>query len=132
MIVYKTTDQVPVKIGKLTFWLSPLSAKQKLDLMETSSRKGGVETVNNVDSAFKAMTYSIKAVDGLKNSDGSDFKVDLDESGCMKEECLDAIIGLECQQKIAEVCVKIIQGIHKIKVPGAEIDLGSVRTLKKK
>jgi hypothetical protein len=132
MIVYKSTDRVPVKIGDLTFWISPLRADQKLEIMSLVEREGGMEVVDQMKQSFLAVRYSVKEVEGLKNHDGSEYKLSLDDSGVMTDECLDDLLQLEVRQKIVDTCLKLLPGVQEIKIPGVKIDLKKVRSIKKK
>jgi len=132
MIVYRVTDRIPVKVGELKFWLSPLSYEQKVNLAECTKMKGGEEVVDTSRRAFLAIKYAIKGVEGLKCPDGSDYLLSFEPSGVLSDESVSDIVQLDGWVPLAVYCVQMMNGISDGAVPGVEVDLKGVVSAKKK
>lgn len=133
MIVYRTTDRVPVKVAGLTFWVSPLSFEQKAKIFDLISRDGGVEVVKGLASVQMLLKFSVKEVEGLQNPDGTEFKVDLDSDGNLDDDCVDILLNLPDFGKISQLLQTWLQ--QEIKDPGiegVEVDFKGIRNIKKK
>jgi hypothetical protein len=85
MIIYKMSDRIPVEIGELRFWISPLSYGQKMDLSNCSSVVSGEQKIDGVKFASLLLKYSIKEIEGLTNFDGTEYKLSFDK------ECIQPI-----------------------------------------
>lgn len=133
MIVYKTTDRIPLKFGEIKVWISPLSFEQKTNILAATKMKSGVEVSDPSKQTFLSLKYGVKEIEGLKNPDGSDYRLELDENGVLTDECLSDLIDLEYFPKLSEICIKLINGVKALdKIEGVEVDLTQVKSTKKK
>jgi hypothetical protein len=135
MMVYRTSDRIPVSVGELKFLLSPLSAEQKNSLMDCKKMQGGQEVVDSIGLAYLAIKYAVKGVEGLESSDGSPFVLDFDPDGTISKECVEVLfeLSMESGGKLSNVCSSLINGVNfAAKVPGVEVDLKGVISSKKK
>lgn len=109
--IYTINDKIPVKIGDIIFYISPLKYSQKCELQSYMTK--AIED-NNMqlaqDAAFKAIQYSVKDVKGLTHMDGSEFRVDIEE-GILSEESVDNLLNIEHSTKLAALCTSLINGI---------------------
>lgn len=104
MKIYKTTDQIPVKIEGLTFLLSPLSFEQKTEIQALAVSADFKESMR---AAKLAVKYSVKDVQGIE-----DFEVENDELG-LSEECLDNLFNLPQNETLAFACLNLIKSFPK-------------------
>lgn len=132
MIIYRLTDRIPVKIEGLTFWISPLSQEQKINLLECRKMEGGKEVVDGVKRALLSIKYALKKVDGLKCSDGSAYQVKLDEDGMLSQASIDEIGNLGCAPNLVSACMALLSDFSKLKLKGVEFDLKGVVVAEKK
>lgn len=133
MKVYRLTDRIPAKIGEITFWLSPLSAFQKLELIELARVTGGESQIDAMQLAAKTIKYSLKAIDGLECFDGSKYELAFDDAGNLTDDCVGEILLLQFSPKLTEVAAQLIhREIDELKAEGVEIDLSQTKSVKKK
>lgn len=134
MIVYKTTDRIPVKIGEVTLWIAPLSAGQYAEVVSLTKLKGGQEIPNAGGMALLTLSYCIKSVDGLdaKFLDGSEFELEF-EGEKISDESLNCLIQILGSDKLCLLASQVAtKGIGNYKIPGVVIDLKSAIPVKKK
>ena len=135
MIVYRPSDRIPVAIGKIKIWISPLTAGQYSNLMSMTKMQGGVEVADAAGMAIRTLKYCIKKVDGLnaQYADGSTVEFDYDSDGCISDESLDVLVSVLELPKLSLLASKIAtEGIKDHKIPGVKIDLKGVISAKKK
>jgi hypothetical protein len=131
MIIYRLTDRIPCKIGELTFWLSPLSYEQKMNLLECKKMEGGKEVVDGHKRARLSLKYGIKKVEGLSCADGSPYVPSVGPDGILVDEAVDEIMGLDCLNALVTVCVGLLNGVSDPKLEGVEVDFKGVVSEKK-
>lgn len=107
--VYKTTDRVKVKIDNLVFEISPLSYERKCEIQSLLIQ-------GNADSLMAgtklAVQYGVKSVKGLKNIDGSEYSIELEDNK-LSDSCIDDLLNLDQNTKITSVCGALLEGIPK-------------------
>jgi len=108
MIIYKTTDRIKVKIGEVTFHLSPLTWDQKQDILNDAKLSEGKPS--NRNSTYKSLKYAIKSVEGISLADGTAYQVDLD-NGILSDACVEDILNLELSPKLILACYSMVQGV---------------------
>lgn len=127
MKVYKTSDKIPVKIGDIVVTISPLSRGQKQEILSLSKNSSGILEENAFDMSALALKYSVKNIKGLKNLDGSDYNLKLDESGFVSDESIDDLFNIEENIKLIQVMGALTQGFNRISlISGVEIQGDSV------
>lgn len=131
MIVYRLTDRIPVKIGEVTFWISPLSHEQKITLMGFLRVRAGEEIQDSLRAAAYALKVSVKAVDGLTLADGSKYELS-HEGNALTDDCVAELTQLTGADKLVAACAALANSIREHKIEGVEIDLKGVRTLSQK
>jgi len=132
MIIYKSTDRIPVKIGELTFWLSPMKWGHKQEIIALITQKGGQEHSDATKQAFLTMKYSVKSVDGLKNADGSEYTLETDHDGILTDEATNELFQLDQMPLLTSVAAQWIQRVREIELDGVTVDFGAVKSSKKK
>lgn len=133
MVVYRMTDRIPVKIGELTFLLAPLNVAQKARLLASVQNVAGVQNEDAFSKASLAIRMSVKEVEGVKCADGSDWVTELGPDGELTDDCLSEIMQVTQNADLVQVCLAF--GLNRIEdpgLPGIEIDLKGVRSVKKK
>lgn len=136
MIIYKTTDRVPLKIGKLTVWISPLSALQKTEILSCTKLRAGVDIVDVSKMALLTIKHSVKKLDGLngvKYADGSKVDLSFNDEGSLDDDSLTTLLQIIDYPKITAVAAQLLaNGIDSIDIPGVKVDAGGVVHSKKK
>jgi hypothetical protein len=134
--IYRLTDRIPVQIGDATFWLAPLSGHQQTELLQMTVLQGGEEKFRALDHAKKAISMSVKRVEGITYSDDEPYVlsfVDNDESKELTAECAEELMRLDGADKLVRVCGQFaLQDIRDPKLEGVTVDFSKVQTLKKK
>jgi hypothetical protein len=131
MIIYKTTDRIPVTIGELKVWVSPLSLDQKMRLRNLINQSAGEENTSFA-FALELLRLSVKQVEGVKAGDGSDYELDFGADGYLTDECVKELIQLgQCPQLIT-ACGLLYQEIKEHQLEGVQFDLKGVKSVKKK
>lgn len=133
MIIYRLTDRLPVKIGEITFWISPMSLEQRGRIAETVTTQAGNEREWALKAASLYIKYSVKAVDGLKLYDGSDYQVELDEDGTLSAQCVDEITQVAGSEKLVTLVNKVaFHDMGESKIDGVEVDFSRIKSVPKK
>ena len=132
MIIYKSTDRIPIKIGALGLTLAPLTFEQKKTLFSNVKQRAGKPVEDVEDAAKKALKYSIKEIKGAKQWDGSDFKLNFDNQGNLIDSCVEALMNLSDSGKIMDSVSKIMSNRLADEVEGVEIVRESVGKKKKR
>lgn len=136
MIVYRTTDRVPLKIGKLTLWVSPLSALQKAEVLSHTKIISGVEVADNSKMALYALKHCVKKIDGLngtKYADGSKLELSFEDDGSLDDDSLTAVMQIIDYSKTTAIAAQLLtKGIDGIDVKGVKVDAAGVVHSKKK
>jgi hypothetical protein len=108
MIIHKITDRIKVKIGEITFHLSPLSWDQKQDIVSDAKLVEGKPT--NRNSTYKCLKYAVKNIEGVTLADGSPYVVQL-ENNVLSDECVEDLLNLELSNKLIIACYSMVQGV---------------------
>ena len=145
MVIYRLTDRIPVKVGTVTFWLSPLSAEQKGNLLSLTSKAAGHEREESLKGAVLTIRYSLKKLEGVENADGTPYELQFGEDGLVTEESAIEVISLQASSKVIALALQWF--IDRVKSPaeiveqnpgigetldGVEVDFSKVVNLKKK
>jgi hypothetical protein len=132
MIIYKTTDRIPLTIGSLKIWVSPLSLDQKTRLRTFVTQTSGEEKTDGFKFALELLRQSVKEIEGVQSADGSPYELDFGSDGCLTEECAKELIQLsECPSLIA-ACGLLYKEIKQHELEGVQFDLKGAKSVKKK
>lgn len=131
MIVYRTSDRIPVQVGEVELLFAPLSFAQKTEINSHVKMQSGKETPDGLKVAQLYIKYGIKSVKGCKLSDGSDYEVELDAAGNLTDACVDDVMSLENSPDIIRICALLANQIAKHEVPGVTVHLDKVTHQKK-
>ena len=131
MIIYKSTDRIPVKVGEITFWVSPLTYGQKIQIAESTKLKGGVEVQDNYQVAFKTIKFSVKSVEGFKDSCGDDYSPTFDADGCLSDDSTSDIMNLDSAKYIVSACASLMNEIKGYELDGVTVDIKGIKSVKK-
>ena len=133
MIIYSPTDRIPVKIEDVTFWISPLKQLEKLKLAEISIKaKGAVEIEDKYEALRGYIRYSVKDVEGLTRPNGKPYKVTLDKDGYLTDASVDALMTLGISDQLITASSALYANTPINQIKGVEIDLKSIKYVKKK
>lgn len=134
MKIYRSSDRIPVKIEGVTFWLAPLSYEHRTELLTFASKAQEVKVeADLLQLAKNTVRYSLKAIDGVEQGDGTPFALQFDERGIMSESCFDDLMQLEFLPDLIKVAgAWAMKGVSEISdIPGVVIDFANVKSLKK-
>lgn len=132
MKIYRTSDRIPVKIGELTFWLSPMSWGHRAEIVALARKQAGIDATDANKAGFLTLKYTIKEIEGLENSDGSPYVCEYEQSGCLTDDCVDDLYQLDILPQLVQVGGMFLNGLPKGEIEGVHIDLGNVKNAKKK
>lgn len=112
--VYSVNTRIPIKIGDVTFKLSPFSQAQKIEMAEFAQFEGGQYLQNASRMTFRAIKYSVKEVEGLEDAlTGQPYKLEFDDSGCLTDESVNDLLSIEIVDKLMISCMAMLKGIPK-------------------
>lgn len=132
MIIYRPTDQIPVKIGEVTFWLSPLSHSQRQEILALTVVKAGEERTRPMEMAQLTLSISLRKIVGVNDADGSPYELEFDENGRVTLDCINDIFTLDGADNLIRVSGKFAMNeISDPKLEGVVVDFSQVKTLKK-
>ncbi len=126
--IYRVTDRIKIKIGDISFELSPLTSLQKADIMSKAMSNGANGLV---DSTKLALKYAIKRVNGLETLDDVPYQVEL-ENGVLSDTSVDDLLNIEITDKLQKVCLNLMHGIpEKFLDPETGMPVEGVEVIKK-
>lgn len=132
MIIYRLTDRIPVRIGEVTFWLAPLSASQKSELLSLITVKQGEERVKPMELSVRAIQFALKKIEGVQDASGETYELLVGEDGYVTRECVEEVLGLDGSDLLIRTCKHFaLEDITDPKVEGVVVDFANVQTLKK-
>lgn len=132
MIVYRTTDRIPVKMGEVTIWVSPFSYEQKVKLSQATKLVSGEEVMDAGKVALLSLKFSVKEVEGLVDTDGQPYELSFDADGTLTEECVGDLMQLDNSGSLAAICYKLSLQIKDHEAPGVVVKTSETRKSKKK
>lgn len=109
-VIHRVKDRIPLKISDLTFFVSPLKYSQKCEvqaLMDKAVRDGDMKAAQ--DAAFKVVQFAVKEVQGLVNSDGTTYVLEMN-GDMLSEVAVDDLMNMQQSTKIAQACASLIDG----------------------
>lgn len=107
--IYRATDLIPLHIDELVVKISPLTYKQKMDI-QGELLKGDARSAMN--AAAMAVKCSVKDIQGLKDLEGNDYKLQF-ENGVITEACWDDLQNIQESQKLTLVCLNLINSVPR-------------------
>lgn len=131
MIVYRTSDRIPVQVGDLELLFAPLSFAQKTEINSHVKLEAGKEQPEGVKIAYLYLKYGIKGLKGCTLSDGSEYELQFDSAGNLTDESVDDLLSLENSPKIIRICALLANQIAKHEVEGVTVHLDRVTHQKK-
>lgn len=132
MKIYKSSDRIPVRLGSITFWLSPMLWRHKTEIIGLTQLSGGTEKVDGNKVAFLTVKYSLKSVDGLQCADGTPYELEIDSEGIPTDDAVSELFQLDNVERLVVVASTWISKIKALDIEGVEIDLEKVKSSKKK
>jgi hypothetical protein len=135
--VPRMSDRYRVKIGKdVTFWIAPLSRRQKLEISSCTKNRGGDMVPDLFEMQCLYLKYGLKKVEGVNYSDGSSFELQF-ENNELTEESLDEVLNIPQKQELMVVAWQFLNGSpdeivdpvtnKKLKGVSVEIEAGKPR-----
>lgn len=96
MKVYIPKDRVKVSLkgSDLAFVLSPLTAKQKGEVMSCLTLKGGDAIQDRWEMVRLAIRYSLKGIDGITDSEDKPIEMTLDPDGGLSTDSMDVVMNM--------------------------------------
>jgi len=104
-VVYRITDTFDVKIGKVTFKISPLNYKVKADMQAL------VISGKPMDAAVIAVKNSIKGVAGLSLPDGSAYALEFEDDGSLTDNSINDLMNIPEASQLNVVAITLIHGM---------------------
>jgi hypothetical protein len=103
--VYRINDKIDLKIDDIIVSISPLNYKIKADMQSF------VMAGKPMNAAVLALKNSVKAIKGLKNVDGSNYELEFEADGSMKESCVDDLLNIPESGKLNVIAISLINGM---------------------
>lgn len=104
--IYRLTDQIPVRVGEVTFWISPLSLEHRGKLNSMSEKVSGSQIEVALDGATLALKYSLKDIEGVTDATGNPYKLEFGPDGALTDDCLSEIIQLAGTPKLTRLALR--------------------------
>ncbi len=111
--VLKLTERVKLQFGegedKVIFHLAPLNNAQRIEMQSCQQMKEGEVISDLAKQQDLSLRYSIKLVEGIEYSDGTEFKCVL-ENDALSDECMSELYTLQMTGSLALACFHFING----------------------
>lgn len=132
MIVYKMSDRIPIEIGEIKLWVSPLSYGQKMELASCSTMVSGEQKIDGQKFATLLIKFSIKEVEGITNFDGTPYELSFDKDGTLSQDCLDELLQIEQSAAILRAATHLFTSMTDYDLDGVKIDMKQIKNVSKK
>lgn len=123
MKILKTTDKVKLTIpdSTISVVISPLSAKQKLEISSKMKMVKGEEIPDYNAQGMLLIKYSLKEVYGISDYEGNDYKLEFELNGDgLTENCVDDVSSILSESNlilpVTLAANKVLSKIENVKV----------------
>ncbi len=110
-IVYRKGDCIKIGIADLIFHISPLPYAVKTEVVATMSKASGVHIENVANATQLLVKHAVKKVEGLCDINGDEYKLECNEDGTLKDECVDDLLNIEVNSDLADALNNFIRGV---------------------
>lgn len=100
-----------LKIDDVELIISPLTFEQKVDISSCTTNQGGQSMPDTPKLLRKYIKYSVKDANGIEYGDGKKYKVKLEESGVLTDECVEDIVSLSINTKLMSAAYQMLMSI---------------------
>jgi len=104
-VVYRMNDKREVKVDGIVVSLSPLNYKVKADM------QANVMAGKPMDAAVLALKHGVKEIKGLTLLDGSEYSLEFDADGALKDSCIDDLLNIPESSKLNVMAISLINGM---------------------
>jgi hypothetical protein len=113
MRIYKRSDRIVVKINDVVVKLAPLTLDQKTEIQSAMFKgmKGDLEAATQ--GVKLAIKYSVKAINGVVDSDNADYRLEFDSAGELADSSINDLLNMEISDTLAVVCASMTKGVPK-------------------
>lgn len=126
MKIYPINARIPIRVGDVTFHVSPLSLAGRMQLGEYIMRRGGAEMRYDMAYAMKCLQLCIKKIEGVEALDGKPYEIRFDDQGFMTDESLEEIQQVLGSAQVASVVSSLIGNMADPNLPGVKVDFENV------
>lgn len=110
-IVYRVSDRIEIKVHDVTFKVSPLTRKQKIDVIQCTFNKESDSYTNLEEMIFRLVRYTVKEVTGgLEDVDGKKYELEMD-GDVLSEDCVNDLLNLQIGKEIRLIGQQLAKGI---------------------
>lgn len=139
MKIFKSSDEISIKIDDVVVKVSPLTYEHKLEVQDymLDAAKGDFKA--GMEGAKLAIKYAVKGMSGVELADGTPYELEFENDG-LSNECIGDLINSEMSNKLTIICCSLLTGIASNfidpntgkKLEGVSIVKNSKRAQKKK
>jgi len=108
MVIIPPGQEILVEIDDAKFWITPLTAGQRAEIMHFKKNKAGELEVDTEKLALLSLKYGVKKIEGIKNLDGSNFKFDFTDNGRLSDKHCNILI--QSSILVQSMALKMAQG----------------------
>jgi hypothetical protein len=130
MKIFRATDRIPVKIGEVTIFISPLTAEHKGEVISQTKMVGGDVVADTKRMIILTLKYAVKGVSGVTYYDDVPMELKFDEDGTVSDESIAELMQID-SDKLVTFASHLIANRLNEEIPGVEIDFKSVTSSKK-
>lgn len=127
----RLTDKIPVKVGDMKLFVSPLSVDHKMKIASFTKMDKGEERPDALKIALHTIKYALKGMEGVCNLDGTPYQLDFESDGSLTDTCLSEISNVLNNDKLAAACISVGNGNLDFKIEGVEIEVPKQASKKK-
>lgn len=112
--IYRPTDKIKINIGGVDVFVSPFTKEQRKTVTAAAMKigSGDIET-DEMEAAFLAIKYCVKDVKGLELPDGSEYELEFEENGDLKDECINDLLNIEIGAPLIQACASFANGFNR-------------------
>lgn len=126
--IYRRDSRISLNIDGLAVKISPLTFHQKMEVQDLVLEGTAMSAMKG---AALALRYSLKDIKGLKDDDGDDYHLEV-ENDMVSEECIDDLFNIEQGTKLTLIALNLLQGVPQSFVdPNTGEPIEGVKVLKR-
>ena len=111
-------ERIEMKMGDLSFWVSPMTYRQKSEIAGCSRMVEGELETDTVTMAFKSVKFCLKDFKGIETFNGEEYRPEFEKNGDLTDDCTETILNIVQSAELSRFCLSFLSGIQEQLVDG--------------
>lgn len=106
MIVYLPEDEIALKVGDVTLYVSPLTSAQQDKLAQYVRQHAGKKEVDHKKTVTDTLRWSVKRLGGVKRPDGSTVELE-SRDGQLTDKAMEILYRLGMNTELVNIATHL-------------------------